>query len=115
MESRRALINVLNRANPRTKIVQQRVQQRVAAGLCLSQLEVQQDGEWVVVDCNTPAGQRRGLCPHCYTVFLSEVKRGTAQDSFEYEQAMIREGLILADREKFTMRQKNMLRRRRGA
>jgi hypothetical protein len=115
MDSRRALINVLNRANPRSRNVEQRVRQRVAAGQCLSQLEIQQDGEWVIVDCDQPAGKRRGLCPHCYSVFLTEVKRGTPQDSFEYEQTMIREGLILADREKFAMRQKNMLSRRRRA
>lgn len=103
---------MLNRSKSRSSAIESRVRDRHAKGLCLSKVEIEVDGKKTIVDCDRKAGPRRGLCPHCYTIFRNERMRGDESDSLAYEDKMIREGLILGDREKLALSSGNLLRRR---
>lgn len=110
--SKRALISMLSRANKRSSAAEARVKRRVSEGNCLSKIE---DPETkAVVDCPNKAGKRRGLCPSCYHVFMSELKKGTNEDSLAYEDQMVSEGMVLGEREKLDLSSNNLLRRRRA-
>jgi hypothetical protein len=103
---------VLRRSQARSKIAEARVRRRFAAGLCLSKVYIDVDGASVVADCPNLAGGRRGLCGSCYHKFRTETMKGTPEDQLEYEDRVIREGLVLADREKLTLSSNNLLQRR---
>lgn len=103
---------MLNRSKSRSSTAESRVRDRHSKGLCLSKVEIEVDGKKTIVDCDNKAGSRRGLCSHCYHVFRIERLRGDEADQLAYEDKMIREGLILGDREKLSLSSGNLLRRR---
>ena len=103
---------MLSRTNKRSSAAEARVKRRVSEGMCLSKIESPETKS--VCDCPNKAGKRRGLCPACYHVFLVELKKGTNEDSLAYQDDMVRDGLVLGDREKLDLSSNNLLRRRRA-
>ncbi len=117
MDSRNALIQMLNRTLTRSKETSSRVQTRVAAKLCLNQFEVTENGETRIVDCdNSTVGGRRGLCQSCAREFYDSLKFGTISEADLHERKMIQKGLVLGRdelRERHPNR-KSLIRRRRA-
>jgi len=117
MDSRTALIAMLQRTYTRTKDTETRVRDRVAKKLCLNQFVETTAETKQIVDCDeSTIGGRRGLCPKCAREFYDEMRRGTTAEAVSHENKLIQRGLILG-RDELRDRnpnRKSLIRRKRA-
>jgi hypothetical protein len=112
-------MSVLSRllSTKRTKVAQDRIEQRFRAKICTNK-KLESPGSEIVVDCESSSvGGRRGRCTCCYREFNSDMIRfgDDRQGAAEYEAKLIREGLILEADESRSLNSTSLIRRRRRA